>query len=82
MNEPYMVLDSGTFVVWCRQCSWSSQPRLTASVDPLVFAAVVAMSAADWQDHACGEGAGAAPVWPGEVGPAPSVNKANKVEVA
>jgi hypothetical protein len=79
MNEPYRVLDSGAFVMWGRKCSWTSRPRLVADVDPLVFTAVVAMTAAEWRDHTCGEGAGVAPVWSGEAGPAPS---ASVVEVA
>ena len=84
MDEPYMVLDSGMFAVWCRLCSWRSQPRLIFGLDPLVFAAVVAMSAAEWRDHAnTHERAGRAPVTrSGEAGPAPVFHATNKVEVA
>jgi len=73
MSEPYGVLIDGEWSVWCRRCSWRSQPRLVSSVDPLVFAAVIAITAAEWQEHARGagepEGAGR-PI--GGVGPAPS----------
>ncbi len=73
MDEPYMVLSAGTFAVWCRRCSWRSRPCPISSFDPLVFAAVVAVSAADWRDHAClSERARRAPVTDlGEVEPAP-----------
>ena len=54
MTEPYQVLDAGYYTVWCRRCPWRSEPRSVSGADPLVFAAVTAISAAEWQEHACG----------------------------
>ncbi len=81
MGEPYMVLDAGTFAVWCRRCRWRSQPRLVFGADPLVFAAVTAISTAEWQEHACWAGDQEGGWRTGGVTPPPSSNIANPLEV-
>ncbi len=54
VDEPYVVLDSGTIAVWCRRCPWRGEPRSVSGLGSLDFAAVTANSAAEWQEHACG----------------------------
>jgi hypothetical protein len=65
MCEPYGVLDAGEWSVWCRACSWRSQPR------PLTDCSIFRDVRAEWAAHPCTQVDGA----PGDqlkaAGPAP-----------
>jgi hypothetical protein len=71
MGEPYGVLDSGEWLVWCRACSWRSQPRYVSTADRLTFRAIRRSTEADWRSHLCTQATGAAASRLKEVGPSP-----------
>jgi hypothetical protein len=79
VNEPYGVLDSGEWSVWCRACSWRSQPWDVMTADLLTFRAIRRSAEADWRTHSCTQAIGAAASRLEEVGPSP-LSSAREVE--
>ncbi len=74
MGEPYGVLDSGEWSVWCRSCPWRGKPRDVMEADPLTLRAIRRNVEAEWRTHPCAQAAGAPANRPGVVGPEPPSN--------
>jgi hypothetical protein len=47
---PYGVLNAGVWSLWCRACSWRSEP-LSVGPDRASFHAVRALAEQAWRDH-------------------------------
>ncbi len=67
-EQPYGVLNAGEWSLWCRACSWRSDPR---QADPLVFRASLRDAEAEWRAHLCMQVPGAPAHRLQEVGPVP-----------